>query len=828
MPKINPRIKKTASSTRWLPQKLQQWLIGRIYELAGLITIALSLALVVAFTDYRPHDPSYNTAIDGYAYNALGTYGSHAADLTWQLFGRYNYLLTLAIGLWGYRLLTHRLVSSWAMRCVALLIGTILIGHGAFIIINLSTSPLVFIKNICNCSRLDCGVFAITNIPKVLSFFFSHSQVLVLAAILLVMCVIVGMSLLLYACCLSWRQLVVVLGIVATWFIRHLIKVAAVSYKLIANTLAHCGVMVRRQLHRKPSAQSSLSKTLAWIEKLLPSPMVVGSKNLNDNVATKPAKANTYINLPEAPPVKLSPLEIYTPPVQEAVKPQPNFPKQIDSYNLPPLDLVARPLNSTTPAPDTGLLRQNAAKLEAVLQDFGIKGEIVKIRPGPVVTLYELKPAAGIKSSRIISLAEDIARSMSAWSARVAVIPGHDTIGIELANADREIVYFYDTLTAKSFERSSAALTIILGKDIGGEVKVADLAKMPHLLIAGTTGSGKSVGINAIILSLLYRLSPKECKFIMIDPKMLELSVYDGIPHLLAPVVTDPKKAVVALKWVVREMEMRYKAMSQLGVRNIDGYNQQVNEAIAKQKPITRQIQVGFTPEGTPRFEEQIIAQAPLPYIVVVVDEMADLMLVAGKDIEAAVQRLAQMARAAGIHLIMATQRPSVDVITGTIKANFPTRLSYKVASKIDSRTMHGEQGAEMLLGQGDALYKGPDNAGLVRLHAPFVSDREVEMVVSFVKQQHPPEYVVGITEQDEDEGDTCFMGATGGGDKDDDLYRRAVEIVMQQGKASTSFIQRRLEIGYNRAANLMERMETEGIVSAPNHSGKRQILQRL
>jgi S-DNA-T family DNA segregation ATPase FtsK/SpoIIIE len=471
-------------------------------------------------------------------------------------------------------------------------------------------------------------------------------------------------------------------------------------------------------------------------------------------------------------------------------------------------------------------LQHNAAALEQVLGDFGVRGGIAKVHPGPVVTLYELEPAPGTKSARVIGLADDIARSMSAVSVRVAVVPGRNVIGIELPNATRETVYLRELLAAESYERSGAKLALALGKDIGGAPVVADLARFPHLLVAGTTGSGKSVAINTMILSLLYRLPPDRCRFIMIDPKMLELSVYEGIPHLLAPVVTDPKKAVVALKWTVREMENRYRSMSKLGVRNIEGYNARLREARKNNEPLTRRVQTGFDPDtGKPIFEDQAIDLTELPYIVVIVDEMADLMLVAGKDIEAAIQRLAQMARAAGIHIIMATQRPSVDVITGTIKANFPTRMSFQVTSKIDSRTILGEQGAEQLLGQGDMLYMA-GGGRITRVHGPFVSDGEVEAVVNHLKAQGEPSYVEAITE-DEDEEPAPEEDEGGRGGSGDDLYDRAVALVCRERKASTSFVQRYLQIGYNRAARLIERMEQEGVVSPANHVGKRDVLGR-
>jgi S-DNA-T family DNA segregation ATPase FtsK/SpoIIIE len=500
-----------------------------------------------------------------------------------------------------------------------------------------------------------------------------------------------------------------------------------------------------------------------------------------------------------------------------------------DSFDLPSLHFLAE---AKAVARDASLsqdaLEQNARLLEGVLEDFGIKGEIIHVRPGPVVTLYELEPAPGIKSSRVISLADDIARSMSAIACRVAVVPGRNAIGIELPNIKRETVYLRELLASRDYEQTKARLGLALGKTINGEAVIADLAKMPHVLVAGTTGSGKSVAINTMILSILYRLTPEQCRLIMIDPKMLELSVYDGVPHLLTPVVTDPKKAVVALKWTVREMEDRYRKMSKVGVRNIDGFNTRVAAAEKKGERLSRTVQTGFDREtGEAIYETEDLDLEPMPYIVVIIDEMADLMMVAGKDIEGAVQRLAQMARAAGIHVIMATQRPSVDVITGTIKANFPTRISFQVTSKIDSRTILGEQGAEQLLGMGDMLYMA-GGGRIQRVHGPFVSDDEVEKVVAHLKLQGVPQYLDAITEEDEDgDDDGGRAGGTGGGnfDDSDDPYDQAVAVVLRDGKASTSYIQRRLGIGYNRAASLIERMEQEGVVGPANHAGKREIL---
>ena len=496
-------------------------------------------------------------------------------------------------------------------------------------------------------------------------------------------------------------------------------------------------------------------------------------------------------------------------------------------YQLPALGLLHEPVHvADTQQLSDDALEENARMLEAVLTDFGVKGRITAVRPGPVVTLYEFEPAAGVKSSRVISLSDDVARSMSAVAARIATIPGRNVIGIELPNHTRETVYLRELLSTTEYEKARAPLTLALGKTIGGEPVMADLAKMPHLLVAGTTGSGKSVGLNTMILSLLYRMPPDLCRMIMIDPKMLELSVYDGIPHLLSPVVTDPRKAVVALKWAVREMEERYRKMSKLGVRGVEAFNERVKKAKEKGETLKRTVQTGFDREtGKPIYEDEVLELDFMPFIVVVVDEVADLMMISGKEIEGAVQRLAQMARAAGIHLIAATQRPSVDVITGTIKANFPTRISFQVTSKIDSRTILGEQGAEQLLGQGDMLYMMAGGR-IRRVHGPFVTDREVEDVVRFLKTQGTPEYLDAVTEEPDEESDDPYA-IMGGGNREsgDDLYDKALAIVARERKATTSYIQRRLQIGYNRAATLIERMEEDGVISSPNHKGVREVL---
>jgi len=496
-----------------------------------------------------------------------------------------------------------------------------------------------------------------------------------------------------------------------------------------------------------------------------------------------------------------------------------------DSYTLPSVDLLNSPPPPATVQFDKAGLERNARLLESVLDDFSVKGEIVEVRPGPVVTMYELEPASGIKASRVIQLADDIARNMSALSARVATIPGRSVIGIELPNAKREGVSFSELVSSPAFEDQVASLPIILGKNIAGDPVVADLAPMPHLLVAGTTGSGKSVGLNCMILSLLYRLTPEQCKMILIDPKMLELSVYDDIPHLLAPVVTEPAKAIRALKWTVEQMEDRYRMMASVGVRQLSSFNAKVREAKMKGQPLGRRVQTGYDAEtGQPKYEMEELDYEVLPQVVVVVDELADLMMTAGKEVEFLIQRLAQKARAAGIHLIMATQRPSVDVITGVIKANLPTRISFAVTSKIDSRTILGEQGAEQLLGKGDMLYM-PGGKQIARVHGPFVSDEEVRAVADYWRTQGQPSYVQAVTEEPEDGGYMFEGQPTGEDDAETQLFRKAVQVVAESQKASTSYLQRQLRVGYNNAARLIERMEKEGVVSAPDHVGRREVL---
>ena len=589
------------------------------------------------------------------------------------------------------------------------------------------------------------------------------------------------------------------------------------------------------QQYRQPVADEEFEAPPHAVAPPPSSPPAVVEEEIDEQADENPFTPDNALDLEQPavavaqPAVKIVPRKTAVAQGKRAAKAgQRELDLRAGEYKLPPLDILSLPSRvNAQPKIDEEALEQNARLLETVLDDFGVKGQIVKVRPGPVVTLYELEPAPGTKSSRVIGLADDIARSMSAVSARVATVPGRNVIGIELPNAKRETVFLRELLSTKHYEDGRLALPLALGKDIGGDSVIADLARMPHLLIGGTTGSGKSVAVNTMILSLLYRLTPNQCRFIMIDPKMLELSVYQDIPHLLTPVVTEPRKAIVALKWVVREMEDRYRAMSAVAVRNIAGYNEKLLETARKGGVLTRKVQTGIDPETRkPTFEDEEMDLRPLPFIVVIIDEMADLMLVAGKEIEATVQRLAQMARAAGIHVVMATQRPSVDVITGTIKANFPTRISFQVTSKIDSRTILGEQGGEQLLGQGDMLYMA-GGGKIARVHGPFVSDGEVEEVVRHLRAQGAPAYIDSVTDDPESEAEGSGLPGDGEEGESDQLYDQAIALVARERKCSTSFIQRYLQIGYNRAARIVERMEREGVVSSANHVGKREVLAR-
>jgi DNA segregation ATPase FtsK/SpoIIIE, S-DNA-T family len=761
-----------------LPIGAIDYLKKRAAELSGLVLFSAGLALFLALASFDPSDPSLNHATAAPPANLLGWPGADTADLLLHGFGLAAFVPVLGLFGWAWRAIGKRPMRRLVLQSLALSLAMILLSLAMAALPPVPGWPIAAGSGGAIGSLLSAWIADATLHPPLLG----HSSVAVLACV-------AGMGALGFGMGVS----------IADWrLFGRTIRDGSLGMR--AATMHVCALAVGTRLaarsrDRLPGALPPGSNT--------GEPQPAGCRK-NDLVDPKPARVRPGRKAEEAAQGALD--------FEAAPK-----------YRLPSLDLLQLPAPQVLgEAVNRSSLEQNAKMLKTVLDDFGVRGEIVKVRPGPVITLYELEPAPGTKSARVIALADDIARSMSAISARVAVIPGRNVIGIELPNQRREAVGLRELLASDALERSGGALTLALGKDIGGTPVLVDLARMPHLLIAGTTGSGKSVAINAMILSLLYRQPPDACKFILVDPKMLELSVYDGIPHLLSPVVTEPAKAVVALKWTVQEMEERYRAMSQLGVRNITGFNARVAEAKRKGETLKRRVQTGFDEDGKPRFEEQELDLAPLPLIVVVVDEMADLMLVAGKDIEAAVQRLSQMARAAGIHLIMATQRPSVDVITGTIKANFPTRISFQVTSKIDSRTILGEQGAEQLLGQGDMLFMAPGGR-VTRVHGPFVSDAEVEAVVQSLKAQGEPQYIDAVTEPENDEDTPALVGDDD--EESDELYHEAVAIVLNEGKASTSFVQRRLQIGYNRAARLVERMESEGLVSKADRVGRREVL---
>jgi S-DNA-T family DNA segregation ATPase FtsK/SpoIIIE len=776
---------RTASTRAsfFVPEALMAALRRRLTEIGGLAIIAVAAIVLFALATWSALDPNLNHATGGVTRNFLGRPGAAVADFLMQLFGLASITFALPAGIWGWRLLTHRRLLRMRVRLIAWLAGAILAAGFAASIKASANWPL------------PTGLGGV-----------------------------VGDALL-------KAPLLIGGGGLARLAIGAVFGLLAATSLVVA-----CGFGFNHPVEPKEAADEDgedddlSGRATISLGALAHSFLALKARMLRLVRGRRPAPALHRIAAPED---RHEPdLDAGADEEADAARPKRGAATRRrrparargDRYMLPPLELLAAIPKERAPALSPATLAENAQDLENVLEDFGVRGEIVNVRPGPVVTLYELEPAPGIKSSRVIGLADDIARSMSAVSARVAVVSGRNAIGIELPNPKREKVVLRELLGADDFVSSAARLALCLGKTIGGEPVIVDLARMPHLLIAGTTGSGKSVAINTMILSLVFRLKPEECRLILIDPKMLELSAYDGIPHLLAPVVTDPRKAIVALKWTVREMEERYKKMSKVGVRNIEGFNARLAEAREKGESIVRTVQTGFDREtGEAIYEREEMDLAPLPQVVVVVDEMADLMMVAGKDIEGAIQRLSQMARAAGIHLVMATQRPSVDVITGTIKANFPTRISFQVTSKIDSRTILNEPGAEQLLGQGDMLYMA-GGGRISRVHGPFVSDLEVEQVVAHLKEQGVPEYLEEVTAEPDENMDAVFdkgaFGEDGG-----DLYAQAVQIVVRDRKASTSYVQRRLQIGYNRAASIIERMEKEGVVGPANHAGKREIL---
>ncbi len=771
------------------PAALKTTLLRLFKRALGVALMAGAVAACVALITYAPSDPSWNNASHLAPRNALGHWGANIADLLWQSFGYVAGAIVLPPLAWGLWLVDGRIGTKLVLRVIA----------WALAILCLAAFLALFPPLLTSQTDAPLGGAGGEVVLTGLTQSFTWAGVAAAKAVGGIMAGAVGFMLFFLA--LGFNPLKLTLPVLP-WdaigaFFARILRVVAVPFVWAFRRRPRVSVK------REPRAFAG-DGTDDENESDAPLPQPDSNGRIEPRIMRSTPKKQSKREMRDAQPG----LNLTDP----------------DDYQLPPLTLLEKNKGGVMQRESDDALEANARMLVSVLADFGVRGQITQVRPGPVVTLYELEPAAGIRSSRVISLADDIARNMSAVSARVAAVPGRNVIGIELPNQRREKVVLRDLIATSEYENTNAQLVLALGKNIGGEPVIADLTRMPHLLIAGTTGSGKSVAINTMILSLLFRMPPSKCKLIMIDPKMLELSNYDGIPHLLSPVVTDPKKAIVALKWTVREMEDRYRRMSKLGVRNILGFNERIARAAAKKEKITRTVQTGFDKDsGEPIYETETIELTHMPYIVVIVDEMADLMMVAGKEIEAAVQRLAQMARAAGIHIITATQRPSVDVITGTIKANFPTRISFQVTSKIDSRTILGEPGAEQLLGQGDMLYM--EGGGRVRrVHGPFVSDDEVEAVVKFLKAQGEPSYLDAITEEPDEPDAMSLLDGEGEG-SGDDLYDQAVAIVTRDKKASTSYVQRRLQIGYNRAARIIEKMEEEGVISTPNHSGKREVL---
>ncbi|WP_103173112.1 DNA translocase FtsK [Paracoccus sp. SY] len=822
---------------------------------AGLVTVGILIALMLA--SWSPEDPSFLSATDEPAQNMLGSFGAYVASPLMMIAGHGSWMLVVAALVWGLRFMLHRGEDRF-MRALFTPIAAALASVYCSTLVPADAWEQTYGLG---------GHFGDMVMGAMLNLLPVKAQIGIRVAGLVVALGTLAMAAFVLGferreLRVFWRRFVVGLLTAHDLAMRGIGQGAAASAGLKGRLAARREARADEPSPRAPVvARRKSAAPVFELEEDLPEPELIERDadydgdapsaeevqgRISDAIRTRSGKPSVLAVVAarlaretpretadepaaEAAPVAMPPLKKAA-PARPAPLAEPDLPFEevLNTYERPPLALLTMPSASDQQTVSEEVLMENARMLEAVLDDYGVKGQITEVRPGPVVTLYELEPAPGLKASRVIGLSDDIARSMSALSARVSTVPGRTVIGIELPNARREKVLLREILASRAFGDGTQPLPLALGKDIGGDPVVANLAKMPHLLIAGTTGSGKSVAINTMILSLLYKLTPDECRLIMIDPKMLELSVYDGIPHLLSPVVTDPKKAVVALKWVVGEMEERYRKMSKMGVRNIEGYNGRVREALSRNEMFKRTVQTGFDEDtGEPIFETEEFKPETFPYIVVIVDEMADLMMVAGKEIEACIQRLAQMARASGIHLIMATQRPSVDVITGTIKANFPTRISFQVTSKIDSRTILGEQGAEQLLGQGDMLYMG-NGARITRIHGPFVSDEEVEEVVTHLKSFGPPSYKSGVVEGPEDEvaSDIDAVLGLGGGDGGDDaLYDQAVMIVAKDRKCSTSYIQRKLAIGYNKAARLVEQMEEQGVVSAANHVGKREVL---
>jgi S-DNA-T family DNA segregation ATPase FtsK/SpoIIIE len=752
-------------------------------ELAAFALTALALVVALVLVTYHAGDSSLNYISDAPTQNFLGSFGATLADMLRQTLGFMSVLIIFASLGWAWRLFTRDETIRLSWRVVALIAA--LVSGSTLMALIAATSNSAPLGEMSGSIGILVGIW-LMNLITVWG-----AMMLMGTLFILTLPFALGLKL------QEWMAILAMLQVVAT--------------SVMDGIRACVGLM------RRPAREEDIEDEEEDEDSLDDEDEEIDEDEEED----EDALMGPRIDSPKKKRVEAKKTK------KGADQGALDLAVRKGKYTMPSLSLMQKVIAKGPKQLSEAALEQNARLLESVLKDYGVQGEVLRVRPGPVVTLYEFEPAPGIKSSRVIGLADDVARSMSAISARISVITGRNALGIELPNAHRETVYMREMCEDSVYENTEAKLPLILGKDISGEAIIADLAKMPHVLVAGTTGSGKSVAINTMIMSLVYHHTPEQCKFIMIDPKMLELSIYDGIPHLLAPVVTEPGKAVVALKWAVKEMENRYRLMSALNVRNIDNYNKRLEEARKSGEELTRSVQTGFDPEtGKPIMEKQPMDMNALPFIVVIVDEMADLMIVAGKEIESSIQRLAQMARAAGIHIIMATQRPSVDVITGVIKANFPTRISFQVTSKIDSRTILGEQGAEQLLGQGDMLYMA-GGGRITRVHGPFISDKDVESIVSYLRTQGEPQYDAAVTYDPEEEGENGEMFDEDESDADRALYEQAKEFVNRDGKASTSYVQRRLKIGYNRAARIIEKMEQEGIVGAANHVGKREVLVR-
>ncbi len=807
------RSTKRKTKKSFLPETMQAFIARRIVDItAGALGI-FGLFTLLALGSYNQADPSWNTATsaDTTINNIAGAKGAWLADLLIQPIGLASTLIGLCTLIWSWRLFQRHHTAPFSLRIAALLTASITAAI-ALAHIPSNYTPHGFAGGAIGTMTFNVLSNLTANAPTIMKWAITPLNTLITTASFL------------YAAAITRSEITFTLTLIR--------KIAIGALIASMNTIIAFRNWINH--YNNPDYQANplftFDFSLPKIERPeAPQKTAPIPKTIMEEEYTVPQTAPQQATTESSSTVPV----VNKPKPRTTIANQTSFNLDGGDWELPSIDLItAPPSDHQEDQLDEEALRKNAQLLKNVLADFKIEGEIVSISPGPVVTLYELEPAPGTKSARVISLADDIARSMAAISVRCAVVPGRNVIGIEIPNKNRQFVYMQELLATSAFEKTKKHLPLVLGKDIGGGPILADLAKMPHLLVAGTTGSGKSVAVNTMILSLLYRLPPEKCRMIMIDPKMLELSVYDDIPHLLSPVVTEPGKAVVALKWAVAEMENRYRAMSKLGVRNIEGYNERMREATKKGETIMERIHTGFDSTGAPTYEEQAMDLTEIPYIVIIVDEFADLMLVAGKDVENAIQRLAQMARAAGLHLIMATQRPSVDVITGVIKANFPTRISFQVTSKIDSRTILGEGGAEQLLGMGDMLYMAPGGR-VIRVHGPFVSDEDVEKVVNSLKAQGKPAYLDDITDEEGNFGDNDVMnamfGENGGSNNSssdvDELYDQAVAIIAREGKASTSFIQRHLQIGYNRAARIIEEMEKQGVISPANSTGKRTVL---